>query len=358
MRINVTRSYLPPKDKIKLYIDKIWENEWLTNNGPLVQQLEQRLKDNINNDYLLYTNNGTVVLQIAIKSLNLTKEIVTTPFSYVATTNAILWEKCTPVFVDINPVDFNIDVSLIEKAITSNTEAILATHVFGNPCSVFEIEKIAKKYNLKVIYDAAHAWGTTFNSKPLLNYGDISTCSFHATKIMHSGEGGAIICNNKTLFDKIFLLRQFGHIGDDYYSIGINGKSSELHAALGLCVLDDIEFIKQKRKIVCQQYDSILNFNKLFKPTPLENSEYNYAYYPVVFETEEILKNVLKNLAEIDIFPRRYFYPSLNNLPFLKSKTSCPVSEDISSRIICLPLSTYITKNDVEIISVLINKNL
>ena len=283
-RINVTQSYLPKIENYFEKIQKIWDSKHLTNNGQFVQQLEKEVKEHLNIDNFLYCNNGTIVLQMALKALNITKEVITTPFSYVATTNTILWEGATPIFVDINEHDFNIDVTKIEEKITPNTEAILATHVFGNPCDVEKIEEIAKKHNLKVIYDAAHAFGTTFKNKSIFEYGDVSTCSFHATKIFHTGEGGALFCKDEELYNKLKLYRQFGHINDDYFSIGINGKSSEFHGALGICVLNDIEYIYNERKKYSEEYNSLLNLNKLKKPTSIENTKYNYAYYPLVFE--------------------------------------------------------------------------
>ncbi len=357
-RINVTKSYLPPIENYIDCIKEIWENKQLTNNGKFVQKLESDIKSFLDVDQFLYCNNGTIVLQMALKALNITKEVITTPFSYVATTNTILWEGATPIFVDINSQDFNIDVDKIEEKITSNTEAILATHVFGNPCDVEKIENIASKHNLKVIYDAAHAFGTKYNNKSIFHYGDISTCSFHATKVFHTGEGGGLFCNDKALFENLRLMRQFGHINDDYYQVGINGKSSEFHAALGVCVLQDFEKIQNQRKKYAEGYDSLLNFDKLYKPIAINNTEYNYSYYPIVFETEETLLDIMKKLNALNIFPRRYFYPSLNKLPFIENGDECPISESISKRIVCLPYSADFNSENISLISKLINNNI
>jgi dTDP-4-amino-4,6-dideoxygalactose transaminase len=356
--IQVTQTYLPEQEKYNNYLKEIWESGWLTNNGPMVLKLEDRLKQYLNIKNFNYCNNGTIALQIALKALNISKEVITTPFSYVATTNVILWENCKPVFVDINDTDFNIDTKQIEKHITANTEAILATHVFGNPCNIHEIEIIAKKYNLKVIYDAAHAFGVRYNNESLLSYGDISTCSFHATKIFHTGEGGAVICKNDEVNRKVYLMRQFGHIWDEYLSIGINGKASELHAAMGLCVLDDMRHIIERRKWVTVFYNERLNFSKLQVPSALPGTEYNYAYYPIVFSDEKTLLRVNRILHNEGIFPRRYFYPSLNNLPYLPGHSGSPVSESISSRILCLPLSTYLVEEELCKIISLTNNNI
>lgn len=223
--INVTKTFLPPFDEYINILKRAWDKEWITNNGELVQELEQRLKDHIQVNELFYCTNGTIALQIALKALEIKKQVITTPFSYVATVNAILWEGCQPVFVDINADTFCIDADKIEEAITEDTEAILATHVYGLPCDIEKIESIAKKHNLKVIYDGAHAFGCSFKGKSLLDNGDISTCSFHATKLFHSVEGGCIIPNSIELARKILLYRSFGHVSDDYYSVGINGKT-------------------------------------------------------------------------------------------------------------------------------------
>ncbi len=333
--INVTKTYLPRFDEYASVLKRAWDKALITNNGELVIELEKKLKEYLHVENLLFCSNGTVVLQMALKALNITKEVITTPFSYVATTNVILWENCKPVFVDIRKDIFCIDENKIEAAITENTQAILATHVYGFPCDVDKIEKLAAKYKLKVIYDGAHAFGCTYKGKSLLSFGDISTCSFHATKIFHTVEGGAVICNNKQVFEKLYLYRQFGHIYDDYIDIGINGKNSEFHAAMGLCVLPKMADIIDSRKKSSAQYDTLLSIKikKLILP---EGLIYNYGYYPILFSTEEKLLSAMQPLKMQNIFCRRYFYPSLNELNFL-SYQSCEVSENISRRVLCLP---------------------
>lgn len=346
--INVTKTYLPNFDEYTATLKRAWDKAWLTNNGELVQELETKLKEYLGVKNFLFTNNGTIVLQMALKALGITKEVITTPFSYVATTNVIIWEGCKPVFVDIDPNTFCIDATKIEAAINDNTEAILATHVFGINCDVEAIEAIAKKYNLKVIYDAAHAFGSMYNGKSLLSYGDISTCSFHATKLFHTGEGGCIIANDNELANKLMLYRQFGHVFDDYYSVGINGKNSEFHAAMGLCVLPNIEAIIADRKRISLLYD--MSLASILQRPKMENAlEYNYAYYPVVFKSEEVLLQVVEKLKEQQIAGRRYFYPSLNELPFIE-KQPCPVSEIISRRVLCLPLYYGLENEHIETI--------
>ena len=325
--INVTKTYLPPFEEYTAILKRAWDKVWITNNGELVQELEAKLKTYLGVENLLFTNNGTLPLQMALKALNITKEVITTPFSYVATTNAILWEGCQPVFVDIDPETFCIDASKIEAAITTNTQAILATHVYGIACDVETIEAIAKKHQLKVIYDAAHAFGCIYKGKSLLSYGDISTCSFHATKLFHTVEGGCIIANDKVIDRQLMLYRQFGHDYDDYFSIGINGKNSEFHAAMGLCVLPQIENIIAKRKNITEEYDAALSAI-IQRPVMNKDLVYNYAYYPIILNSENQLLQVIENLKHTNISGRRYFYPSLNELPYLK-KQPCPVSEDI-----------------------------
>jgi dTDP-4-amino-4,6-dideoxygalactose transaminase len=357
--INVTKTFLPDREEYLKYVHEIWDSGYITNNGPLLRKLENQLKEYLNIPYLYFCGNGTIVLQIAIKALELKGEIITTPFSYCATSNAILWENCTPVFVDIDATTFNIDPALIEASITPATSAILATHVYGNPCDVEAIEEIAKKHNLKVIYDAAHAFGVTYKGKSLLSYGDLSTCSFHATKVFHTIEGGALISNHPELDRKLHLLRAFGHQGDEHYEFaGINGKNSEFHAAMGLVNLPQVPAIIDARREVFAAYDSLLNWDILFKPTLNPDIEYNYAYYPVVFPSEAVMFKVMEALKVEEIIPRRYFYPSLNTLSFMPRQIACPVSEDIAARVLSLPLYVGLPYEDIERISRIINGHL
>lgn len=348
--IYVNKPFLPDYSLFESYMKKIWESNILTNNGPLVKQLEEQLKNFLNVKHLFFTSNGTIAIQIALKALGIQKEVITTPFSYVATTNSILWENCKPIFADINKGDYNIDVNKIKEKISPETEAILATHVYGNPCDVLAIKKLADENNLKVIYDGAHAFDSLYEGKQLLSYGDISTCSFHATKLFHTVEGGCIITDDDEIANRIMLMRQFGHVYDEYFSIGINGKNSEFHAAMGLSMLPSIKLIKQNRRETCELYQRLLGNLQISQPKALKNTEYNYAYFPIVFESEDILLKVKSELEKININTRRYFYPSLNNLPFLDG-ADCSVSEKISSRVLCLPLYYDFDKRNVHIIS-------
>lgn len=356
--INVTKTFLPPIEEYSAILKKAWDNSWLTNRGALIIELEEKLKSHLSVSNILIMNNGTIPIQIALKLLGNSGEIITTPFSYVATTAAVVWENCKPVFVDIQPEYFTIDENKIEAAITEKTTCILATHVFGNPCNVDAIEKIAKKHNLKVIYDAAHGFGVNYDGKCIFEYGDVSTCSFHATKLFHTGEGGAIFCNDEDLRKKIYYSHNFGHNGPlDFHSLGINGKISELQGAMGLSVLPYMKEIVDSRKATVDFYDSHLDFSKLKKMKIRGGTEWNYSYYPVVFETEQKLLTAQKALNEKEIFPRRYFYPSLNTINYVGGK-EMPVSESVAKRILCLPLYAYLTKEDLVSIVGIINKTL
>ncbi|MEZ0483597.1 DegT/DnrJ/EryC1/StrS family aminotransferase [Fibrella aquatica] len=355
--INVTKSYLPDLTEYTRLLEGVWERVHLTNNGPLVRQLEGDMKAYLGIKNLQYATNGTVVLQLALKALNITKEVITTPFSYCATTNVLLWEGCTPVFADIRADDFCIDADLIEPLITENTQAILATHVYGNACRVEQIEALAKKYNLKVIYDGAHAFGAEYNGRAVLDYGDVSTCSFHATKVFHTVEGGCLITSDDELAQKMQHYGTFGHHGDEYYSMGINAKASEFHAAMGLCVLPKVDTLIALRKTISEQYDSLLDFTRISRPMLSPGmTRYNYAYYPIVLSSEQALLTVTDALAAEGIVPRRYFYPSLNTLPFVKNAQPCPVSEDIALRVLSLPLYPSLAEADVNRICQVVNE--
>ncbi|SHN72996.1 DegT/DnrJ/EryC1/StrS family aminotransferase [Desulfovibrio litoralis] len=356
--IYVTKSFLPPISEYMEYLEKIFMSGQLTNQGSCVLELEKKLKDYLNVKYLQYVSNGTIAIQLALNISNITEgEIITTPFSYVATTGSILWERCTPIFVDIEENTYCIDADKIESAITAETKAILAVHVFGYPCNVEKIEAIAKKHGLTVIYDAAHAFGAFYKNKSLLSYGDISTCSFHATKLFHSVEGGCVIVNSSETDRKLDYVKRFGHIVDDYQYIGINAKNSEFHAAMGLANLPYLPYIISERKKISELYDSLLK-GLVKRPKLPDDSVYNYAYYPVVFESEKQLLSVFDTLKKNDIIPRRYFYPSLNTLPYLKNKTECAISENIALRILCLPLYVGLKEEEVLKITDLIKRAL
>jgi len=346
--IPVTQPFMPPYEEYSNLISKLWETKWLTNHGVYVQELEKHLKNFLQVPTIHYVNNGTIAIQLALKALDIKGQVITTPFSFVATSSSLIWESCTPLFVDILPNTLCIDPEKIEEAITDDTEAILATHVYGIPCDIERIEYIAKKYNLKVIYDAAHAFGVKYKNKSLLSFGHISTLSFHSTKLFHTIEGGGIINNlDKEIDSRIISMRNFGQIDNKYLHVGINAKNSEFHAAMGLCNLKFVDEIIQKRKRISNFYDTYLS-NKIKRPFISADIEYNYAYYPIIFETEDVLIKVMNKLAENQIQTRRYFYPSLNKLSYVGNQKSCEISEDISKRILCIPLFSELNLKEAE----------
>lgn len=355
--IPVTKAYLPNKEKYQSYVDRIFQSGWLTNNGSLLQELEQRLADYLGVKNIILVANGSFALQLVYKALALEGEVITTPFSFAATTSTLAWEGLKPVFADINPKTFNIDPAQIEAHINPNTSAIVPVHVFGNPCDVEAIQGIADKHKLKVIYDAAHAFGSEYKDQSVLNFGDISTLSFHSTKLFHTIEGGAVITNDDELARKIRLMINFGISSPtSIESVGTNAKMNEFEAAMGLCVLDDIDTIRQRREDIWQVYTNELSdivemqqWNK--------HGKNNCAYAPILFESEEQLLRIETKLKENDILPRRYFYPSLDTLAYLNSKQVCKHSRDIASRILCLPIYPTLKLDDVQKIVNILESN-
>ena len=360
-RINVTEPFLPPFEEYVEYLKGIWERNWLTNQGPLVQELEAKLQAYHGLSMPVHcVANGSLGLQIALKALGVKGEVITTPFSYVATTACPLWESCTVKFADIEPDTLTIDPKAVEAAITSKTEAILATHVFGNPCDCEALEAIAKKHGLALIFDAAHAFGVTYKGKSILEYGDASMVSLHATKLMHAVEGGFIVAKDPAVSEKMEWMRRFGHKGqDEFHGVGTNAKMSEFHAAMGLCNLNHIDEILVKRKAICDAYDASLLNDTSFAIRPSlstidyrEGASRNYAYYPVIFETESRLLDAVARLESDGIYARRYFFPDLSDLHFEESQRSeiNIISENIATRIVCLPLSASLEQCDREMI--------
>ncbi|MCJ8347942.1 DegT/DnrJ/EryC1/StrS family aminotransferase [Moritella sp.] len=356
--IPVTKAYLPPIDKYKKYVDRIYESGWLTNNGFLVQELEQRLKEHLGVKNLILVANGSLALQLAYKAMKLKGEVITTPFSFIATTSTLVWEGLTPIFADINKETFNIVPELIEQKITSETSAILPVHVFGNACEVEKIQAIADKHKLKVIYDAAHAFGIRYNNKSIFNYGDISTVSFHATKLFHSIEGGAVITNDDDVADKVRELINFGIVSSDRIGdVGTNAKMNEFEAAMGLCVLDDIDYITEQQRKLIEIYKSELNGFVDFQITNSKSTE-SVSYMPVLLKNEKQVLDILEKLKLINVHPRRYFHPSLDTIKYLQPQVSCDCSRDISSRILCLPLYTSLSEMQVVVISKIIKESI
>lgn len=349
--IPVTKPFLPPVEEYERYVRDIWKRNWLTNNGPLVNELELKLKDHLGVNHLLFVTNGTIAIQLAIKALGLKGKIITTPFSYVATTSSLVWEGCEPIFADIDPATGNLDPDKIEDAITPDTSAIIATHVYGNPCDIERIDEIARRKNLKVIYDGAHAFNVKYKNSSVFNFGDVSTCSFHATKLYHTVEGGAVITKDPDLLRRLAFLRNFGHDGPERFAqLGINGKNSEFHAAMGLVNLKYVQKIIHRRKELSEHYDSFLKSFQAKKPAISREVAYNYAYYPLFFDDEALLKEVVDTLSQNWIYPRRYFYPSLADLPYVVKTEKCPAADLVSRRALCIPLYDTLTKEEIDMV--------
>lgn len=348
--IPVTKPFLPSKEAYQAYVDSIWERQWLTNNGPLLNEYELQLKRALNVNHLLYVANGTIALQVAIKALDIEGDVITTPFSYVATTSSAVWEGCRPIFVDVDPSTLNIDPAKIEAAVTAETKAIIATHCFGNSCDIDAIQTIADQHGLKVIYDAAHCFGTQYKGKSVFEYGDISILSLHATKLIHSVEGGAVFTKSPELLKKMSYLRNFGHNGPEaFHGLGINGKNSEFHAAMGLAVLKHRNEILENRAALSAYYDKALRNLEVDHLSIDANCTFNYAYYPILFKDEARLLASKEALERQGIFARRYFYPALSQLPYVDQQ-EMPIAESISERILCLPLYYGLRKEEQDLI--------
>lgn len=349
--IPVNKPFLPSLAEYQQLVGEIWERKWLTNHGPLVTSLEAKIAALTSVPHFYFLNNGTIAIQIAIKALELRGEVITTPFSYVATTSSIVWEQCTPVFADIDPLSWNISPESIREKITPQTTAIIATHVYGNPCAVDAIQAIAEEHGLKVIYDAAHAFGVVHQGKSIFHYGDVATVSFHATKLFHTIEGGGVFCNNPDIAHTLAYMRNFGHNGQEaFWGVGINGKNSEVHAAMGHCNLGHLTSILQKRSAISAQYDAILfplfADGILQKPLIAPDTEYNHAYYPILLKSEGELLRVREVLHNRGIVPRRYFYPSLAVLPYVQH-AQVPVALDYSPRVLCLPSYHDLSEDEI-----------
>lgn len=347
--IYVTQPHLAPLEEVQAYLSRIWSSKVVSHNGPLIQQLENDLKQKLGLRYMSIVLNGTLGLQMAIKALDLKGEIITTPFTYVATLCAINWEGCTPVYCDIDTETFNMDPDKIEELITPETVAIMPVHVFGTACDIERIEAIARKHHLKVIYDAAHAIGTRVKGNSIFNYGDISVTSLHATKIFNTGEGGACMANSEELDEKLQRIRFYGHDENREISVqGTNGKMTEIHAAIGLANLKYFDVVLHDRKLKYQLYKKLLSDLPQLRYQKIEREETNYAYFPVVFESEAQLLKVENALKANLIFPRRYFYPSVNLYKDITTYQPTPVSEDLSKRILCLPLYYALKVEEME----------
>lgn len=348
--INVTKTWLPDKQKYIDYVDKIYENGWVTNNGPLVRELEKRLAEYLGVKNIVLVANGTAALEIAYRTLDIKDYAVTTPFSFVATTSSLVTNGIKPIFADIDPKTLNIDPAKIEEVITPHTSAIVPVHVFGNACDVEAIDEIAKKHDLKVIYDGAHAFNVQFKGESLLNHGDITTLSFHATKLFHTIEGGALVIKDDALVERARYLINFGiENAESIPELGTNAKMNEFEAAMGLCMLEEMEEIALKRKAVHERYGSALHALARFPEQNVSASQ-NYGYFPIILENEAELLRIQHALKKRDVFPRRYFYPSLDTLHYIEPKQQCGHSREISKRILCLPMYPDLAESEQEII--------
>ena len=348
--IYVTMPTLAPLLEVDAYMEKIWASGVMTHNGPLVQQFEKDFSAWTGVDKMVAVCNGTLAIQLAIRALNLPNggEIITTPFTFIATISSILYEGYKPVFVDIDSETLNIDPDKIEAAITDKTVAILPVHVFGNPCEVEKIDAIAAKHGLKVIYDAAHAVGVKVNGKSIFTYGDVSATSFHATKLLNTSEGGGIIARNAEVDERLRELRFFGYNSSkDVVRIGTNAKMTEVNAAIGLANLKYLDAIIDDRRKKYDAYKNILSTCSRLKFQRIDEF-CNCSYFPVIFDSEETLISIDNALRKSNVFARRYFWPSVNTYKTIcPDAEACPISEDIANRILCLPLYYTLPMEDV-----------
>lgn len=357
-KIYVTQPALPPLEEFIPYLEKIWDNKWLTNNGPFHQQFEKELAEYLGVKHISVFSNGTLALITALQALRITGEVITTPFSFVATTHSLWWNNIKPVFVDIEDKHFNLDPKKIEAAITPQTTAIMPVHVYGNPCNVEEIQRIADIYGLRVIYDAAHAFGVKKDGQSILNWGDLSILSFHATKVFNTIEGGAIICQDEKTKQRIDLLKNFG-FKDEVTVIepGINAKMNELQAAYGSLQLKYVDSYIAKRKEIAKLYNCLLSQIKgISYVEDMENVSHIYAYYPMLVNAPEYgmsRDELYFKLQEHDIVGRRYFYPLISDFPTYRGLPSSkadniPVATRIAKEVICMPIYPELELSDVE----------
>jgi dTDP-4-amino-4,6-dideoxygalactose transaminase len=357
--IFVTRSVLPKQEEYSKYLERVFATRHLTNGGEISLQLEKKLQHFLGVQHLALCANGTLALQLGLHVADLAgKEVITTPFSYVATVSALLWEGCKVVFADIDEETLCLDSKKVAEKISPQTAGLLPVHIYGNICDVHGLNKVAKDAGLSILYDAAQCFGSEFQGRSVLDYGDYATCSFHATKVFHTVEGGCLITHTADEMKTFRLLRACGHKGDTHLRLGINAKLSELHAAIGLSLLDKTADNIAGRKKVSEIYNALLPEKGLRRPALRADLNFNYAYYPVIFDTEKMLLRVLERLQAENIFPRRYFFPALNTLPYLEQYQPCPVAESLAPRVLCLPLYAELEENAVESITQVIRQAL
>lgn len=354
-KIFVTQPSLPPLGDFVESLHQIWGSKVLTNGGAFHQELENALSEHLGVKHISLFNNGTIALLVALQALNIKGEVITTPYSFVATSNAILWNGLKPVFIDIDPETLNLDPEKISEALTDKTSAIMPVHCYGKPCDVIEIEKVAKKHGIKVIYDAAHAFSVRIGDESLLNYGDLSVLSFHATKVFNTLEGGAIVCHTKEMKTRIDQLKNFGFVDEiTVVEAGINGKMSEVNAAFGL---HQLGFIKQEirmRAVVAANYEKKLSGCKGLKLPRFENGiNFNFSYYPIFINDEFPVSrdDLYEKLKGADIYARRYFYPLISDFPMYQDLSSAnpaslPNAKKAASEVLCLPIYSGLTEVD------------
>jgi dTDP-4-amino-4,6-dideoxygalactose transaminase len=355
--IYVTQPYLPPLEEFIPYLEQIWNNKILTNGGPFHQQLEQALCDYLGVKHIALFTNGTLALVTALQALRITGEVITTPYSFVATAHSLLWNGIKPVFVDIDPITLNLNPDKIEAAITPQTTAIMPVHCYGHPCDVERIQQIADNYGLKVIYDAAHAFGVQNEKGSVLNYGDLSILSFHATKVFNTFEGGAIICPDAKIKQRIDHLKNFGFVDEvTVVATGINGKMSEINAAFGLLQLKHIDKALQKRKAVDAYYrEAFKNVKGIRCIEKTGESVANYPYFPIMVENDYSMTRdeLYQKLKDNNIYPRRYFYPLISDFPMYRGLPSAapsnlPIAKKVANEVICLPIYSDLQKEQMD----------
>ncbi|MGD9950688.1 MAG: DegT/DnrJ/EryC1/StrS family aminotransferase [Desulfobulbus sp.] len=365
--VHVTRPFLPPLEEFIPYLEKIWQSKWLTNHGPFHKQLEQALCDYLGVPHIALFTNGTLALVTALQTLRISGEVITTPYSFVATSHAMLWNGIKPVFVDIDPHTLNIDPTKIEAAVTPQTTAIMPVHCYGHPCDVVAIQKIADNYNLKVIHDAAHAFGVRDAEGSILRHGDLSILSFHATKVFTTFEGGAIVCPDSKTKMRIDHLKNFGFVDEvTVVAPGINGKMSEFNAALGLLQLQYIDQVLARRQKVSLAYRERLRevqgIRCLNDPGGIIT---NHCYFPIMVEADYPIgrDDLYRKFKENDIHPRRYFYPLISDFPMYRGLPSAqrknlPVAAEIALKILCLPIYADLTTDDIDRVISILEENL
>jgi dTDP-4-amino-4,6-dideoxygalactose transaminase len=355
----VTRSLVPDLKEYGRRLERIFSSGQMSNHGSCCGQLEKELTARLGILHLALCSNGTLALQLALHAADLAgKEVITTPFSYVATVSALLWCGCTPVFADIDEESLCLDPACVADSITPRTAGLLPVHVYGNICAVDALAEISSGAGLPVLYDAAQCFGSEFRGRSVLDYGDFAACSFHATKVFHTVEGGCVVAHTPEGLEALKLLRACGHVGDTHIRLGANAKLSELHAAMGLSLLDRVADNITGRAAVSRMYDALLPDSRLRRPALRQGLTYNHAYYPVIFEDENTALRVVERLNRDNIFPRRYFYPALNTLPYLKKTQACPVAESIAPRVLCLPLYAELSEADVERICAVVHRSM